>query len=96
MRSYPCSFECCGVEASLVQRGQPEYSGGLSVVPAYLSKGLEFDAVLIADAGALAYTDQDAKLLYVGCTRALHKLKLVYQGSFTTLVADVAEGVQEL
>ncbi|MGG4147033.1 UvrD-helicase domain-containing protein [Paenibacillus algorifonticola] len=90
------ALNAAGVEASLVERGQPEYSGGLSVVPAYLSKGLEFDAVLIADAGELAYTDQDAKLLYVGCTRALHKLKLVYQGSFTTLVADVAEGVQEL
>lgn len=79
-----------GLEASLVQSKQPEYGGGLSVVPVYLSKGLEFDAVLIADAGTDAYTIHDAKLLYVGCTRALHKLMLVYRGDLTKLVSDPA------
>ncbi|MFX3634703.1 MAG: UvrD-helicase domain-containing protein [Candidatus Pristimantibacillus sp.] len=79
-----------GLEASLVQSKQPEYGGGLSVVPVYLSKGLEFDAVLIADAGADAYTVHDAKLLYVGCTRALHKLMLLYRGDLTKLIADPA------
>jgi DNA helicase-2/ATP-dependent DNA helicase PcrA len=77
-----------GLEASLVQSKQPAYGGGLSVVPVYLSKGLEFDAVLIADAGAEAYTELDSRLLYVGCTRALHKLKLLYNGELTTLIGS--------
>lgn len=77
-----------GLEASLVQSKQPAYGGGLSVVPVYLSKGLEFDAVLIADAGAEAYASLDAKLLYVGCTRALHKLKLYYRGELTSLLGE--------
>ncbi|MBH5316473.1 ATP-binding domain-containing protein [Paenibacillus sp. GSMTC-2017] len=77
-----------GMEASLVQSKQPTYGGGLTVVPVYLSKGLEFDAVLIADVGAEAYETMDAKLLYVGCTRALHKLKLFYRGERTPLLAD--------
>ncbi|WP_138751483.1 HelD family protein [Paenibacillus sinopodophylli] len=74
--------------ASLVQSKQPAYGGGLSVVPVYLSKGLEFDAVLIADAGEEAYAPLDAKLLYVGCTRALHKLKLYSRGKLTSLLGE--------
>ncbi|MFD0587151.1 HelD family protein [Paenibacillus sp. GCM10027627] len=77
-----------GMDVSLVQGKQPTYGGGLTVVPVYLSKGLEFDAVLIADAGEEAYENVDAKLLYVGCTRALHKLKLFYRGPLTPLLAS--------
>ncbi|MFD1954430.1 HelD family protein [Paenibacillus thailandensis] len=77
-----------GFEPSLIQSKQPSYSGGLSVVPAYLSKGLEFDAVLIADASGEAYRPLDAKLLYVACTRALHKLKLLYRGEPSPLIAE--------
>ncbi|MWC27915.1 HelD family protein [Paenibacillus sp. MMS18-CY102] len=79
-----------GMEASLVQSKQPAYKGGLTVVPVYLSKGLEFDAVLIADASAQAYRDGDAKLLYVGCTRALHKLELLHRGPLTPLINEPA------
>ncbi|MGO4184693.1 UvrD-helicase domain-containing protein [Paenibacillus sp. TAF43_2] len=79
-----------GLDASLVQSKQPAYGGGLSVVPVYLSKGLEFDAVLVADASEEAYSELDAKLLYVGCTRALHKLKLFYRGRLTSLLGDEA------
>jgi DNA helicase-2/ATP-dependent DNA helicase PcrA len=79
-----------GLDASLVQSKQPAYGGGLSVVPVYLSKGLEFDAVLIADAGEHAYEHLDAKLLYVGCTRALHKLKLLHIGKLTPLLGGEA------
>lgn len=79
-----------GLDVSLVQSKQPAYGGGLSVVPVYLSKGLEFDAVLLADAGENAYERLDAKLLYVGCTRALHKLKLLHRGKLTSLLGGEA------
>lgn len=79
-----------GIDASLVQSKQPSYGGGLTVVPVYLSKGLEFDAVLVADAGESAYGPLDAKLLYVGCTRALHMLKLYYRGERTSLLGEGA------
>ena len=42
--------------------------------------------MLIADAGSVNYGTIDAKLLYVGCTRALHKLKLLYRGERTPLL----------
>ncbi|MFD0959601.1 HelD family protein [Paenibacillus chungangensis] len=81
-------FVQAGLSASLVESKQPSYGGGLTVVPVYLSKGLEFDAVLIADAGDGAYSQQNAKLLYVGCTRALHKLKLLYRGELSPLLRE--------
>jgi len=81
-------FVLNGMTASLVESKQPSYGGGLSVVPVYLSKGLEFDAVLIADAGESSYGPLDAKLLYVGCTRALHKLRLFYCGELSVLLRE--------
>jgi len=77
-----------GLEASLLQEGQNAYRGGLSVVPVHLAKGLEFDAVVVFDADARRYTNdaQDAKLLYVGCTRALHRLALLYCGEASPLL----------
>ncbi|THF79487.1 HelD family protein [Cohnella fermenti] len=77
-----------GTEASLLQADQQAYSGGVTIVPAYLSKGLEFDAVLIADADELSYGPEDAKLLYVACTRALHRLKLLFQGEPSPLIGE--------
>jgi DNA helicase II / ATP-dependent DNA helicase PcrA len=78
-----------GTEVHLIAEGQSHYRGGVSVVPVFLAKGLEFDAVLVADADSAHYSadPQDAKLLYVGCTRALHKLTLLYQGTPSPLLS---------
>jgi DNA helicase-2/ATP-dependent DNA helicase PcrA len=77
-----------GIEANLISEGQSQYRGGVTIVPVYLAKGLEFDAVLMADANERQYTStpQDAKLLYVGCTRALHRLTLLHYGALTPLL----------
>lgn len=68
-----------GMNVNLIDDGKKQYEGGYSVLPVYLSKGLEFDAVIVADADQDHYGDSswDAKLLYVGCTRALHELWLM-------------------
>lgn len=87
-RSLSAELEVAGVDARLIAEGQTRYGGGVSVVPVYLAKGLEFDAVLIADADGTHYAanPQDAKLLYVACTRALHRLTLLHEGTLTPLV----------
>lgn len=76
-----------GVESNLIAENQAAYRGGITVVPAHLAKGLEFDAVVIAGANARNYADnpQDAKLLYVACTRALHRLTLLVDGEPSVL-----------
>lgn len=61
--------------------------GDAFLVPLALSKGLEFDAVLILDCDEAHYTTQDdRRLLYVACTRALHHLALVSAGPFSALI----------
>ncbi|MCR8642501.1 AAA family ATPase [Paenibacillus sp. N1-5-1-14] len=77
-----------GLDIHLIDGSQSKYEGGISVLPIYLSKGLEFDAVLVMDADDRHYEANmmDAKLLYVGCTRALHELWVLYEGKPTPLV----------
>ncbi len=55
-----------------------EYNGGISIVPSYLSKGLEFDAVIITNCDDFNYTNSevDTKLLYVCITRAMNTLDI--------------------
>lgn len=60
------------------------------IMPAYLAKGIEFDAVVVTDVDAATYTKtvNDATLLYVAVTRALHRLLLVWRGEPSPLIAE--------
>lgn len=61
---------------------------GLMVLPIELTKGLEFDGVILWNPDTQAYSESqgDAKLLYVAITRALHELHIVYDGELTGLL----------
>ena len=62
---------------------------GVFVLPVYLSKGLEFDAVLVCDADRANYhSDDDRQLLYIACTRALHRLNLFCLQESSPLLID--------
>ncbi|MCX7921335.1 MAG: AAA family ATPase [Clostridia bacterium] len=69
------------------------YKTGPVIVPSYLSKGLEFDVVLIANAGKSEYSEDelDIKLLYVCMTRPLHKLYVYYHGELSPLLEGIAD-----
>lgn len=56
-----------------------DYHSGLLVLPVENAKGLEFDSVVFADFNSTYYKDNelDIKLLYVGITRALHRLFII-------------------
>lgn len=57
------------------------------VMPSFLAKGLEFDAVLIYDVSAENYKNEfDKRLLYVACTRAMHRLNIYYTGDRSTFI----------
>lgn len=75
-----------GISVTHITEKDTEYSGGLFVLTSALSKGLEFDAVIINDASSKVY-DQDSltdmHLLYVASTRALHELDILYDGEIT-------------
>ena len=57
-------------------------------MPSYLSKGLEFDAVIITNADTFNYTksEVDTKLLYVCITRAMNTLDIYHVDELTELL----------
>lgn len=70
------------LDVRLIGTIDQEVQKGVLILPVHLAKGLEFDAVIVHDAGAAYYSsDTDRKLLYIACTRALHRLTLYYTGS---------------
>ena len=78
------------IGARLLSADDPEALSGAMLAPASAVKGLEFDAVILADAGEDAYPfdPRAARLLYVCLTRALHKLAILYEGELTKLLAQ--------
>ena len=63
----------------------------LIVSPVILTKGLEFDAVIVANAGRNNFNDTefDRMLLYLACTRARHHLQIHWHGPRSPIVPDV-------
>ena len=59
----------------------------IMIIPSYLAKGLEFDAVIVSNANEENYSNYEQKLLYVVLTRALHKLKVYHTGELTKLIS---------
>lgn len=48
----------------------------VTIIPVYLAKGLEYDAVIVYTDEKDPYTNDEMNVLYVACTRALHALCL--------------------
>lgn len=69
-------------DIKLIRGKDSEYNSGISIVPSYLAKGLEFDCVLLSDVSKEKYGNSslDIKLLYVSITRAMSKLDVFYEG----------------
>ncbi len=72
----------------MINSKDSEYNGGINIVPSYLSKGLEFDAVIITDADIYNYTksEVDTKLLYVCITRAMNTLDIYHVEKISELL----------
>lgn len=70
------------IKAKQLSSDDIQYEGGILLVPSYLAKGLEFDAVIITSIVEDYLEDElDIKLLYVAMTRALHKLDILCVGN---------------
>ncbi|ULT59353.1 UvrD-helicase domain-containing protein [Neobacillus drentensis] len=70
-------FENSHLPIQLLEEKEEMKKGHVVILPSYLSKGLEFDSVLLVcleEAYSLA--DLDIKLLYVAMTRPMHRLYL--------------------
>jgi DNA helicase-2/ATP-dependent DNA helicase PcrA len=81
----------------LITADDTRFQTGAVVLPAYLAKGLEFDAVILADVSKNAFgLERERGLLYTACTRALHELHMYYSGALSPLVAAVDNRLYEV
>lgn len=71
----------------LIKSKDSEYHAGVSIVPSYLAKGLEFDGVILFNVNNEKYQNNvlDIKLLYVAITRAMSKLDVFYTGEISEI-----------
>lgn len=72
----------------LITDSKQKLTEQIVVIPSYLVKGLEFDAVIIPNAGKDRFSENsiDTKLLYVCITRAHHDLHIYYHGDPSPLL----------
>lgn len=77
------------VPLGLITKHSPTFESGVLVIPSYLAKGVEFDAVLIYDGSRHQYGhDNERKLFYTACTRAMHELCMFSLGEPSSFITD--------
>ncbi|PQP80086.1 helicase [Paenibacillus sp. PCH8] len=76
----------------LIKKTTLAFEQGVHVIPAYLAKGVEFDAVLIYDGSAEQYAQEhERKLFYTACTRAMHLLHVYCVGTPSPFITSQSE-----
>jgi len=64
------------------------FKEGVIITTVHLAKGLEFDEVIVPFASARNYkTEVDQRMLYIACTRAMHRLTLTYSKNVTAFLS---------
>ncbi|KAF1678389.1 RNA polymerase recycling motor HelD [Bacillus sp. SKDU12] len=78
------------IDVRLIHKENQTFQKGVCIIPIYLAKGIEFDAVLVYDASEEQFrTEHDRRLLYTACTRAMHVLSVFYTGNASPFVTAV-------
>jgi DNA helicase-2/ATP-dependent DNA helicase PcrA len=81
-------------EVHLVDKRTNEFDLGVVIIPAYLAKGIEFDAVFIFNGSKEQYgTENVRKLFYTACTRAMHELFVYYKGDITPFISGISQNL---
>lgn len=77
---------------TLIRSESQRLAAGTLVLPAYLAKGLEFDAVILWELSAANYPDEDDRqLVYTLASRAMHRLTMLATNQLTPLLEIVPE-----
>jgi DNA helicase-2/ATP-dependent DNA helicase PcrA len=73
------------ISLQLIEKGTFLYEKGILVIPSYLAKGIEFDAVIIYDCSKYQ-NERERKLFYTSCTRAMHVLHMFATAGISPLM----------
>ena len=76
-------------ELKLLNAVSVAFGSGIVITTAHLAKGLEFDQVIVPHCSSTNYKNPaDRQMLYVACTRAMHKLFLTHTGKVCSFLKE--------
>ncbi len=82
----------CDESIVLFSENDEVYKAGVIVTTSFIAKGLEFDCVIIPQVNTNNYCNaSDRQSLYVSCTRALHQLKMYYNGKISPFLNNAVK-----
>lgn len=80
------------ISIHLIHEETYTFQKGIVILPVYLAKGIEFDAVIIPNASNDMYNKEaDQTLFYTACTRAMHELVMLINGEMSRFIQMVSE-----
>ncbi len=83
-------MQAAGQAVTLIRSENQRLAAGVIVVPSYLAKGLEFDAVVLWQANKHFFHEEDEReLLYTIASRAMHRLTILATPELSPLLAQV-------
>ncbi|GKQ42419.1 DNA helicase [Companilactobacillus sp. RD055328] len=74
---------------TLIKSENQRLAEGNLVIPSYLAKGLEFDAVIVWDASKDKFDEDEQQLIYTIASRAMHTLTISAIGEISQLIKKV-------
>jgi DNA helicase-2/ATP-dependent DNA helicase PcrA len=80
-------------EAIVISEGSTNFSRKLVIIPSYMTKGLEFDGVIVYTDINNKYTEAEKYIYYVVCTRAMHRL-IIYNQKKHSTKSPIAKALQ--
>jgi DNA helicase-2/ATP-dependent DNA helicase PcrA len=84
--------ELSASDVSLLTEDSDAFLGGIVITTIPLAKGLEFDEVIVPFASAQNYESEgDRRLLYIACTRAMHRLTVTFTGQGSPWLPKLGE-----
>lgn len=85
-----------GLASTLIRSENQRLATGTIVLPSFLAKGLEFDAVIMWDASKDKFDEDEQQLVYTIASRAMHKLTITSIGELSQLLQRVPEKFYEI
>jgi DNA helicase-2/ATP-dependent DNA helicase PcrA len=86
------SLSAAGVELTFLDYDSTAFASGIVITSAHISKGLEFDTVIVPHVDDTNYANEmDRSMLYIACTRAMHELHLTHDGSLSRFLEFAQE-----
>lgn len=85
------------LESNLIISENQRLTTGLIIVPSYLAKGLEFDAVILPEVSDGNYSiETEKRLFYTLSTRAMHDLRIIANAGLPSVIENIDNKLYEL